>query len=318
MAFVGTGDHSASPVMETGFLIESEPTSEKIKAAIIATKAQQMHTAVKQVAARLNTSSTLFILCNGVLSVLPQVLDTLASCGSQRPTVVIGHTSHGVHRYPAEDSPHPIWKHAGQGSIACAETKQMQHKQPEHVNDSNSLLESLQKCKELGVRRVSIDDWIDGALGKLAVNCAVNAATALIEDRNGALLSASAMPFLNAITKEVNSVLSAQITCEFIGKTMGSQTFAQRNSLGQAQLLQRTIEVLHTTRDNVSSTLADYLRYASSNKGVMKQDEDWTELRHLNGYISKLGQLSGIPTPLNDALASLVDTKFHAAVASSQ
>jgi 2-dehydropantoate 2-reductase len=55
--------------------------------------------------------------------------------------------------------------------------------------------------------------------------------------------------------------------------------------------------------------LARVLDSASKNKSSMLQDIEArrkTEIRQLNGSISRLGRLSGVSTPFNDLLAELV------------
>lgn len=111
--------------IETGFRIE-HPTSassqEPIDALVVTTKAQHVRTAVERLIPRLSRASTLFLLCNGLPSVLPDLAERVFP-HDDRPSFILGHTSHGVHRVdPQEDPPrcHGTWRHAGLGRIVCS------------------------------------------------------------------------------------------------------------------------------------------------------------------------------------------------------
>lgn len=166
-----------------------------------------------------------------------------------------------------------------------------------------ALTRALQACKALNVSFCEYGEWRSGALAKLAVNCAVNAATALVGAKNGSLLSPTAQPFISAVLKEVSAILS----CEERDKSG-----QEGQALSYGTLLDTTMSVIATTQNNISSTFADVVRLRSSsatNSAPLAAAEQYTELAHMNGYISRLGRKHGIPTPLNDTLVALVELK---------
>ena len=155
---------------------------------------------------------------------------------------------------------------------------------------------------------------LSSAHAKLAINCAVNAATALIDDRNGSLLSPYARPFLEAVTAEVASVLAAGTTRESIARMVDCPAFLDsEQALTARQLLDATLGVIEATRENESSTLTDVRRINSGPVPPAGESDGssspWTELDHINGHLSRLGRECGIATPLNDALYALVNAK---------
>lgn len=168
------------------------------------------------------------------------------------------------------------------------------------------MLQALDACRALNVSITDYDDWQNGALVKVAVNCAVNAATALIAAKNGALLSATALPFLSAVLDEVAAVFAAY-----------TSSGLSSDALSRAQLLQTTRDMITTTQHNVSSTLGDVRRVqalALEMGPATENTEAYTELEHMNGFISRLCRRYNVPTPLNDALLALVETKCQALV----
>ena len=69
-----------------------------------------------------------------------------------------------------------------------------------------------------------------------------------------------------------------------------------------------------TTQFTTSSSIPVVLRLHRTASDSDAASPPFTELQHLNGYISKLGVQYGVATPLNDALVALVETKCEAAV----
>jgi 2-dehydropantoate 2-reductase len=112
---------------------------------------------------------------------------------------------------------------------------------------------------------------------KAIVNSAVNPISALTRVRNGGLLK----------TSELREIASGVIE-------EGSAVAHANGILLKPSPKQLLARVLDLTSKNKSSMLQDI---EASRK---------TEIRELNGAISRLGNLAGVSTPLNDLLAGLV------------
>ncbi len=114
--------------------------------------------------------------------------------------------------------------------------------------------------------------------GKLAVNCGINALTALLRLPNGELLArADAEELMIRAARECVEVARA----EGIGLPYDDSAARVRN-------------VAHATAVNYSSMLQDVLRDAP------------TEIEAINGAVAREGARLGVPTPTNEMLWRLV------------
>lgn len=125
-----------------------------------------------------------------------------------------------------------------------------------------------------------VSDDIEGLVwGKLLVNAGINALTALLRVPNGALASLpEARALLRAAVEEAAAVARARGV-----------------SLPYADPVAHVLAVAEATAANRSSMLQDVLRGAP------------TEVAAINGAVVREGQRLGVPTPLNAALAALVE-----------
>ncbi|MHC4392658.1 MAG: ketopantoate reductase family protein [Planctomycetota bacterium] len=123
---------------------------------------------------------------------------------------------------------------------------------------------------------------------KLAVSCGVNALTAVLSVRNGALLqSESALSCLREVTGEVDRV------AESLGLTGLPAGGSEGSSFGGSGF-ERACAVARATAENRSSMLQDL---AAGRR---------TEVDALNGAVVKRARALGIPAPWNHMLVRLV------------
>jgi 2-dehydropantoate 2-reductase len=133
---------------------------------------------------------------------------------------------------------------------------------------------------EAGFEAHAVDsDQMDSLVwGKLAVNCGINALTALLGVPNGELLT----------RPEVTVKMEQAATeCAAVAR-------AKHISLPYPDPAARVREVAQRTAANRSSMLQDVLRGAP------------TEIDAINGAVAREGQHLGVPTPINTALYSSV------------
>lgn len=121
------------------------------------------------------------------------------------------------------------------------------------------------------------------AWGKLAVNAAINALTALLRVPNGELLERpSALALMDEAAREVAAVAAAKgIALPFLDPAA------------------RAREVAQATAQNRSSMFQDILRGAP------------TEIEAINGAVVREGRALGIGVPVNEALYRLVKALNH-------
>jgi 2-dehydropantoate 2-reductase len=118
--------------------------------------------------------------------------------------------------------------------------------------------------------------------GKLAVNCGINALTALLRVPNGELL---------ARPEAAHKMEQAAAECAAVAR-------AKNIPLPYPDAVARVREVAQRTSANRSSMLQDVLRGAP------------TEIDSINGAVVQEGQRLGVPTPINEALLSSVQALY--------
>jgi 2-dehydropantoate 2-reductase len=114
--------------------------------------------------------------------------------------------------------------------------------------------------------------------GKLVVNSAINALTAIYRKPNGWLVQ----------DPEARALMSAAaLETANVARALGVQ-------LPYADPVERALQVAAATATNKSSTLQDVLRGAP------------TELERINGAVVREGKRLGIPTPVNEQLLRVI------------
>jgi 2-dehydropantoate 2-reductase len=117
--------------------------------------------------------------------------------------------------------------------------------------------------------------------GKLAVNCGINALTALRGVRNGELLNQRSAAVL---------MEKAALECAAVARARGVE-------LPYSDPAAEVRETARRTAENISSMLGDILRGAP------------TECDAINGAVTREGKRLGVPVPVNEALWRAVTLK---------
>ncbi|WP_371377536.1 ketopantoate reductase family protein [Thalassotalea aquiviva] len=134
----------------------------------------------------------------------------------------------------------------------------------------NAFTTSLEHCE--------IDDNIrQKQWQKLAINCAINALTAIENVQNGALAQTKYQPTIMAVIDELVLLANKENVC-----------------FDKDQLMTQVHQVISLTAKNSSSMREDVLKGRK------------TEIDYINGYISQLGQKHDCPTPINDLLTAKI------------
>jgi len=159
-------------------------------------------------------------------------------------------------------------RHAGQG--------------PTHLALSPSTVEQVQRIGEIlrsAGFEVEVSEGLDSLIwGKLIVNAGINPLTAILRVPNGQLVE---IPF------------ARQIMCEAV-KEAAAVADAIGVRLPYADPVERVEAVCRSTAANRSSMLQDVLRGNPTEIGV------------INAVIVKEGERTGVATPINSVLVSLV------------
>jgi 2-dehydropantoate 2-reductase len=147
-----------------------------------------------------------------------------------------------------------------------------------HGDNTTKIDELAEMLTEVGLV-TTVTDNIEGELwAKAAVNASINPITAITGLKNGFLLKLPELTkLLEATCKEVIRVAKAANV-----------------KLPPCDILEKTKNVVRNTAGNKSSMLQDIERGKR------------TEIESINGAIVKLGGEHGVPTPVNEALTTLV------------
>ncbi len=268
---LGTWREGVDAIVERGILIDAKAGREHARVfattevneigesdlALIARKAWQTQFAVHQVSQILAPSGIALSLQNG-LGNLEQIVDKV---GAQR--AALGVTTQGSSLV----APGHI-RYAGGGATHIGVTAQ-----------TRARLESIAALFELAGFETHLADDVQSLLwGKLAVNCGINALTAILRLPNGELLA-------RAEAEEL--MVRAACECAEVARARGIR-------LPYADPVARVREVAHATAVNHSSMLQDVARNAP------------TEIEAINGAVAREGARLGIPTPTNEMLWRLV------------
>jgi 2-dehydropantoate 2-reductase len=143
---------------------------------------------------------------------------------------------------------------------------------------SSEIPENLKSIFEKASIPVQISNNVDGELwGKLVVNCAYNAISAISQLPYGKMIEG---PGVREVMRDVVEETLA------IAKASGVRL--------APDLLARVYRIAEAMPAQLSSTAQDLAR------GKL------TEIDHLNGYVARRGESLGVPTPANRALWALV------------
>lgn len=304
----------------------------RIDSIFVALKAQQTVNALKDLAPRLSSRSTVVLFQNG-LGIYEQLVDQVFRNPEQRPHFVFASNTHGAfikHEY------HVI--HAGQGSIEFGIAPDPQGRDFEsHFHDESippgerrlrisdissqgdpeadryrtlrETVAALLLMQELNVSWQPLSEQQLIMQRKVVVNAAINPLSALFGCRNGDLFKISyARDLLVQICEEASAVFAAKLQHD---NQMELQRLLEHGvdtsqmtlptlpeALTPPALQELVLRVAELTRGNVSSMLQD-VRCGRK-----------TEIEFINGYIEDLGAEYGVPTPVNGTLRNLVKLKY--------
>lgn len=144
---------------------------------------------------------------------------------------------------------------------------------------AHSSLDGLVKQLNQAAFHVEItDDLPSLQWGKLVINAAINPLTALLRVANGELLvRPAAHELMKGAAREAASVATS----------LGIK-------LPYSDALQAVEDVAQKTAKNISSMLQDILRGTQ------------TEIEAINGAVVRAGEMTGVPTPINEMLWQLI------------
>ena len=156
---------------------------------------------------------------------------------------------------------------------------------------------ALQSLSDLNTSWVPMAEMQIVLRQKLVVNSCINPITALLDCRNGELLtSRHAHALIRTVCKEAGYVYR-KVTTEDDFKFGTRTTHGGLDRLSGARLEDEVHKVARRTSANYSSMLVDMRQ-----GGLLEVD-------YMNGYLEQLGRLYKVPTPTINALKHMVELK---------
>ena len=225
---------------------------------LVATKTYATLDALRPLQPRLSPATKILLLQNGI-GMQQQVAAIYPRC-----QVIAGVTTDGAWRRAPF---HVVY--AGRGKTRFGAVGEV----------DRAGVDGLGRClRRSGLDAVWVEDIWQPIWHKVAINCCINALSAVRRCRNGELLeSAEAIEIMRGLAAEVRQVMAAlKLGFDFPG------------------LFEEVIAVVEKTADNYSSMCQDVTR------GVR------TEIEYINGFVCARGEDCGVPTPLNRELLEAV------------
>ena len=168
---------------------------------------------------------------------------------------------------------------------------------PSPYRTLRATIATLQSLSDLDTSWVPMAEMQIVLRQKLVINSCINPITAVLDCRNGELLtSRPAHALIRAVCKEAGHVYR-KVTTEDDFKFGTRTTHGGLDRLSGARLEDEVHRVAKKTSANYSSMLVD-----------MRQG-GLLEVGYMNGYLGQLGKLYQVPTPTIDALKHMVELK---------
>ncbi|CAE7232866.1 unnamed protein product [Rhizoctonia solani] len=300
-----------------------------ISSLIVTTKAPSTSRAIRALSSRLSPNSTITLLQNG-MGVYEELCANIFPSPESRPHFVLASTTHGVW------SKRPFYTvHAGLGDLVfgVAPSNRVQlpinfekpgrqeitnwdlgsHKEQsallEKLAPYDSLhgtISALLSLRGLQPSWIGASDLQERLQRKLVTNSVVNPLTALMGCRNGSLVgNQHAHKIGQGVCQEAEKVFRAQMLEDESGRPVQGSKFTDKE-------LENVKLPLRLTALSLEAEFVRVARLTSVNFSSMLQDVRngrQTEVKYMNGYLSRMGKKYGIPTPVNDMLALLIQMK---------
>jgi 2-dehydropantoate 2-reductase len=264
-------------------------THNSIKNLVVATKTYTTVDALRPLENRLDRSSTLLFIQNGI-GTIDEVLSKIFRPSSTRPNILAGIVNHGLFKNDQFSSTHGGFANMVIGPIP-SDTNEA------HTNPGASgtafLEQQLLGCPPLNLSIVSPKELLYVQLQKLAVNAVVNPLSSIFDCLNGELFE---KPEICNLMRELIVELSAVMTA-IVKAESGPVDSAELSRFSPETLEHIVFDIGKKNAKNISSMRQDVLAGRR------------TEIDYMNGYIIAKAAIYGIPVPVNAMIVDLVKSK---------
>lgn len=279
--------HESSPSAR-----EVEQPQEPIRHLIVSVLASQTIGALSPIKHRLDPTSTILFLQNGMGSpdeAAEQLFPTLDT----RPHFMQGIVLPGGWTFEPF-----VVRHAARGNLPVGTIPRRGLRADDQVHNTNTesgtdssryLIDTLSKTPILAAEEVDYTELFQRQLEKLAINIVANPLTAILNESNAVLQQPPLAPVIRALVVETASIIRAL-------PELKSVPGAQERFAVQ-RLEDRVMGYLIGVQGNTTS-MCQHLRAGKK-----------TEIQYINGYLVKRAREIGVPCELNAMLQQLILTK---------
>ena len=309
---------------------ETSPITTPIESVIVSLKAQYTLNAIRKLAPRLNSSSTIVLLQNG-MGMYELLSREVFRNPMERPHFILTSNNHGafltrpfhvVHAgigtidFGIVPEPYgsPDFEYGLRDEKLPPENRRLRlsditlpgKAEYDRYKSLREVVAALLLAKDLNCAWVPFSNLQLTMRRKLAVNAVINPLTGILNCRNGDLFSHQpARRILHQVCREVSYVFAmqhqSQIDTWLSEKNVDPTTVAIPafpKALSSEALEEEVLRVVKLTKGNISSTLQDTRRGRP------------TEIEFIIGYLENIGHELGIDTPALSMLRNLVDLKY--------
>lgn len=278
--------YSINPDLDPSVANPDAPATDTIEHLILCVKATQTVAALQPLRSRITPRSTIMFLQNGA-GMIEDVNEHLFQDPGMRPHYISGVISHGISTNSAFDI-----THTGLATTAIGHVPRNVAPMTGITNSSSStqasyLLQALPLVPRFNCRSYDWPEIFAVQLEKIATNAFCNPLCALADSPNKHLFTIPET--CKAIMSEISSVVLA------LPELKDLPNVADRFS--PAALESTVMDIIECTRESTCSMVWD-LRAGRQ-----------TEIRYINGFLSRKGRELGIPTPINDDLIDKIEAR---------
>ena len=265
-------------------------SNEPIRNLVVATKSNQVISALQSVSHRLTPHSTILFLQDG-MGIVDAVDAEVFPDRRSRPSYIVGVNSHVAHSTGPYTAQHTVPGVMYLGLLARSrQAREVGSDNLAFNSSARYLLRAFTRVPQLAAVPLPPSQMFMEQVEKLAVSCVVDALTVMLDARNGEVLG-------NFALTRVMRLLLAEVSAVALRLPELRAVPGVRMRLSVSRLENVTRGVLEKTSKELSAMLRD----------VRKGEE--TEVEWLNGYVVRRGEEEGVKPVMNYMLLQMVKGK---------
>jgi 2-dehydropantoate 2-reductase len=303
---------------------KASESSSIISSLIVTNKAPSVRNAIEEVRKRLDASSTIVLLQNG-MGIYDRLVSEIFPDPDTRPNFIIGSTTHGVWSKRPFDIVHagigkftfalvpdPFKRRdfetvgpddpVGQLNPDAVSIARTHHRDPKFFSLSETTRAFL-RSKDLFPEWKTMAEMDVVLRSKLAVNACVGPLTAMLDCPNGGLYaSISAHRIIRGICQEAEAVFAAEAEEKTRTQLSSDVSLPSVHPTWHIALSRRALE-----QQVMTVALSTSRNWSSMHQDV--KNGKTTEIEYINGHLTRTAKRLGVATPINNMLVDFIRMK---------